>query len=133
MNRLFLLLVLFAFSCNTQEKENLSEPAGLIPEDKIVQVLADVHLLEATLSIRSPQPSMTRTPFDPHRDTTVRAIVQEAMNKEPIGFYDIFKKHGVTRKQYETSMQWYSAKPEKLNELYDKVIVELTKRQASGK
>ena len=133
MRRLLFVVILFLFSCNTPEKETIPEPADLIPEDKIVQVLADVHLLEATLSIRSPQPAMPRAPFDPHRDTTVRAIVQEAMNKEPIGFYDIFKKHGVTRKQYEASMQWYAAKPEKLNELYDKVIVELTKRQASGK
>jgi hypothetical protein len=133
MHRLLLLLPFFFFSCGDPDKETVPAPAGLIAEDKMVQVLADVHLLEATLAIRSPQQPMPRTHIDPHRDTTVRAIVQEVMNKEPIGYYDIFKKRGLTRKQFDTSLQWYSSQPEKLNALYDKVIVELTKRQASGK
>ncbi len=133
MHRVFLVVTLFLFSCSSAEKETLPEPADLIAEEKMMQVLADVHLLEATLAIRSPQAPNPRMPMDPHRDTTVRAIVQEVMNKEPIGYYDIFKKHGITRKQFEASMQWYSSEPARLNALYDKVIVELTKRQASGK
>jgi hypothetical protein len=122
-----ILLLLFV-SCG-EEKVTEKAPENLLEKEKMVQVLADVHLLEASLNLRSP--SVIR-PMKIIPNPNLEPLPPEPVDsKSPLPYYDIFKKHGVTRAQYEETMKWYSAHPEELNLLYDEVIVELTKRQAS--
>jgi hypothetical protein len=40
-------------------------------------------------------------------------------------YQSIFNKHGVTRKQFDTSMVYYTARPKKFNEIYNQVLVEV--------
>ncbi len=96
-----------------------------------MQLLVDVHLLEATLNVRAPQVTRTRGPITLELpvDTIIKGVVLDPSLAPPIGWYDIFKKHGITKQQYESSMKWYSSQPQKLNLMYDDVITELTKRQ----
>lgn len=135
MPKFALLALFFLFACNEAPVDAVPKPDDLIPEEKMVQVLVDVHLLEAALNVRTPQVSRPHRPItlELPKDTVIRAVIADPNAPPPIAWYDIFKKHGVTKSQYEASMKWYSSQPEKLNKLYDDVITELTTRQMKGK
>jgi hypothetical protein len=135
MQRFLIFSLLFLFSCGHGKDQKIKEPDDLIPEEKMVLVLADVHLLEASLAVRStnPVPVRMRLPQQFLHDSVPPPIQPIGEKKNPLPYYDIFKKNGVTKKQYEESMMWYSANPEKLNALYDEVIIELTKRQTEDR
>lgn len=129
---LFFLLLLFS-SCGEKEETSTAisaeQPADLIPEDKMIQVLADVHLLESALSYRSPgAPTPSRSPFMISSNEQVE--LPPAGSQESLPYYDIFAKNGYTREQYERSLKWYSLDAVKYSEMYDEVINELTRRQA---
>lgn len=128
---LFLTLLL-AFGCSEPEGPKLPpEPENLIAEEKMVQVLADVHLMEAALGMRSPLYSQARPKRPGMNPQTGQPMptVPENIGTKPMPYFDIFKKHGVTLKQYESSMQWYAAQPEILDKIYEKVIEELSAQQ----
>lgn len=135
MSKFTLIALFFLFGCNQPQTPAVEKPKDLIPEDKMVQVLADVHMLEAALNVRSPQVIRPQGPItlEAPRDTIIHGIAFDSKVPVPIGWYDIFAKRGVTKPQFEASMQWYSSQPEKLNLLYDEVITELTTRQLKDK
>lgn len=135
MRKSFAVVVCFVFaliSCG-EEKTAVVEPADLVDREKMVAVLADVHLLEAALSLPTSAPNLVRDrpPRLPGQPASMETAPPSFEKKEELGYYDIFKKHGVTREQYEQTMAWYTSHPEKLTVLYDDVITELTKRQAT--
>jgi hypothetical protein len=134
MQRFFILSLLFLFSCSRHTKNVVQQPDDLIPQNKMVQVLADVHLLEATLSVRSPIPSGRNRHLPPEfSHDSVGPVSMEPQKKDTLPYYNIFEHYKITSRQYESSMAWYTANPEKLNDLYDLVIIELTKRQTEDK
>ncbi|MGL5889056.1 MAG: DUF4296 domain-containing protein, partial [Bacteroidia bacterium] len=111
---LFLTLLL-AFGCSEPEGPTLPpEPENLIEQEKMVQVLADVHLMEAALGMRSPLISQARPKRPGMNPQTGQQtpIIPENIGLKSMPYFDIFKKHGVTFKQYESSMTWYAAQPE---------------------
>jgi hypothetical protein len=123
--------VLILSSCGSKEEEKvvlMEKPADLIAQDKMVRLLADVHLLEAALQYRSPQ-MPSRTPYSITPDN-VHTPVALPTDQKTLPYYDIFKKHGVTRTQYETSLQWYMTDAVLYGQMYDEVINELVRRQA---
>lgn len=130
MRRLLLpvLLLLFSVACGRKETPVADKPDDLIPREKMVSVLADIHLLEAAIGITNgaapPMPimHMGQGPMD----AKVPPVIQK---QKELGYYDVFKRNGVTREQYDRSMKWYTAHPEELSVLYDDVITELTRRQ----
>ncbi|MGL4597233.1 MAG: DUF4296 domain-containing protein [Bacteroidia bacterium] len=130
---ILLVLLVLAISCHNDEKKVTlpDEPENLIAKEKMVQVLTDVHLLEAALS--------NHTSKNPSAFPGVRANGNELEEEasvvtvaKKIPYYDIFKKHGVTRTQYENSINWYAAQPEVYNEMYADVITELSRRQTQN-
>ncbi|HTF02453.1 MAG TPA: DUF4296 domain-containing protein [Bacteroidia bacterium] len=133
---IFCLLV-FCSSCGQDDESAVSvvrmeKPADLIPEDKMIHVMADVHLLESAIGFRSPRP-ISRMPNAPGSGTMSPQIdiAPPAQAEQKImPYYDVFKKHGYTREQYENSLRWYSQNPKHFSEMYDEVISELTRRQA---
>lgn len=107
---LFLLFIGLA-ACNSGNPETGKSdvpPADLIPREAMVKVLKDVHLLEATLAARKTAVGIT----------------------DPVGDYDVFKKNGVTREQYDNSIAWYSKHLEAFKEIYNTVFDELKREQA---
>ncbi|MBI3510592.1 MAG: DUF4296 domain-containing protein [Bacteroidetes bacterium] len=128
-------MILF-FSCSRSQQGQTKRPFDLIDRDKMVQVLADVHVLEATLSVRQPM-QLQRHPMMPGlKDPSVNQAPLQKEDSMP--YYNIFRKNGVTRKQYQSSMKWYCAHPEELSGIYDDVITEINKRlsqeqEAAGK
>jgi hypothetical protein len=135
MQKFAVIALFFLFACNQAPVDAVEKPSDLIPEEKMVQVLVDVHLLEATLNVRTPQVTRTQSPLplEMPRDTIIKGVVFDPKAPPPIAWYDIFKKHGVTKTQYEASMKWYSSQPEELNKIYDEVINALTTQQVKDK
>ena len=86
-------------------------PADVLPKDKMAEVMVDIHLLEATVNL------------------TVTATDKAAFNEKGDQI-DVYKKHNITRKQYEDSYLFYTRHPELLGEIYQQVLNELSKMQA---
>ena len=134
--RYFLAVMMMVFvSCGGGESD--VPPAGILVADSMASVLAEIHLLEAAISIRVPTsvhpmnlPGMPNLPQDP----SFTDVKQE--NIDSIGYYNIFSTFHITRQQYDSSMKWYCTHPAALSSLYEKVETELTKREmkeTSGK
>lgn len=128
---LFSILLLFS-SCGEKKEESVlppvEKPADLIPEDKMIQVLADVHMLEAATSFRAPR-GMTHQPFSITAEG--QAPLPVPTDQKTLPYYDIFAKYGYTRDQFERSNKWYMQDAEGYSAMYDQVISELTTRQAN--
>ncbi|CAN5122109.1 hypothetical protein BH09BAC5_BH09BAC5_19300 [soil metagenome] len=135
MYRYLFIAFFFVLACNQSQVVVVEKPDDLIPEEKMVQVLADVHMLEAVLTVKNPQTPHPRGPITMEfpKDTSIASLAENAGSNSTLALYDIFKKNDVTRKQYQASMQYYGSQPEKLDAIYDEVITELTTRQLKDK
>jgi len=100
-------LFFFLFSCGG-DKEKV--PDSVLPKDKMVNIMKDIHMAEAELSVNS-----SNIINNPLADT--------------ISYTDIFSKNKIQKWQYDSSMMYYSLHPEILNEIYDEVINELEKNK----
>ncbi|HKR04100.1 MAG TPA: DUF4296 domain-containing protein [Bacteroidia bacterium] len=103
---LFLCSLAFA-SCSKKEEKI---PADIIPKDRMVQVLVDIHLAEAR--------SQFNAPFDNSKN------VKQAYYKF------IFNKYKITYAQLMKSWSFYSEHPAIFTKIYDEVITELSRKQA---
>lgn len=127
MRYLLICLVLLFSSCGGDEPELLRKPDDLLSEEKLVAVLTDIHLLEGALALRSGGPRVVQPGI--RRDPSLQMTIPDN-NKAPLGYYDIFSRNGITFEQYEHTMQWYSGHPEELFDIYDRVLIGITRRQA---
>jgi len=74
-------------------------------------LLADVQVLESSY-----------TNFYQREDTS---------RKQMSSYYQqVFDRHGVTKEQFETTIQWYAAHPEEMEKVYGEVSDLLSRRQA---
>ncbi len=107
------LCILFV-SCGEKKDIPSTEVAmpsdSLISSEKMVHILADVHIIEAALVIE-------RT--------------EGLVKKEKPGLYyrGIFKKYHISQSRYDENLRFYRQNPAKLSKMYDKVIEELETRQ----
>ena len=105
---LYILGVSWCFlACDSEEKP----PSDLLSEDKMADILADIHVAEArvtTMQLRS-------------LDSSV--LVFERMQEQ------IWKKHDVDTSLYRKSYTFYTSNPTYLTEIYDKVEQRLEERE----
>jgi hypothetical protein len=108
--RFTLLLTLLALSACSRKEEAL--PDGILDRDALVPVLVDVHLAQASVAI-------LRT-----SDTTAHAM----------GDYmdDILKRHKLDTATYARTIRYYGEHPDRLSDLYDEVIDELSRIQGEA-
>jgi len=101
-----IVLLLICTSCGN------SPPRSLIPEEQLIPILVDFHL---TYSIQqSPDFYRQIKPYD------------------SIDVYSyIFEKHGFTKAEFDTTISWYLKNPEYYVEMYDEVIMNLTRMKDS--
>lgn len=105
----FTLLIFIAFACNSSKPE-VTLPANVVSKDTMVDILVDVHILEATIDL---------------------GIMKSEIDlKQTDKYYPIFKKHNITRQEYDKSLLFYTSHPELLNQIYDNVIAGLSRKQA---
>ena len=89
-----LLLCIVFVAC----EDRLNAP---IPEEKLIAILMDVHTAEA----------MTESEIQRVRDSI-----------NPIYYAQIYEKHGVTSKDFDSTMSVYAHNPERFDSIYAKVI-----------
>ncbi len=86
-----------------------SEPKGLIPVDSMALILADIHIVEAMGNY----PSMIDS-------------VEIDFNQY---YLDVLKKHGVNAVRYDSSYSYYVRSSKKMDEIYERVLSELSARE----
>ena len=103
----------FVLSC-TSESELDVKPADLISEEKMIDVLIDVHITESALSLQN---------FN--RDSSLRLFVYY---KE-----DIFKEYKISEKQFQESYDYYARHSKQFDHMYEVIIDSLKVKEAMGK
>ena len=99
-------LLLFISSCGTEQSQ-LS-----ISQDKLVEVLIDVHIAEAAAQ-------------------TLRGATKDSVIN---AYYDqIFEIHGLNREEFETSMELLRTDPKRMEKLYAKVMEEMERQDVEDK
>jgi hypothetical protein len=94
-------IVILFFSCRT---------SNVIPEKDMISILVNIYLTDATIT--SPQ---------------LRPIY---FGKDTIDYYaKTLSKVGYTSAQFDSSLNYYAKNPKQLDAIYDKVIIELSKKQ----
>ncbi len=100
----FSLLILLLLGCT---KEKNQKPAKLIPEDKMVEILYDINLLQAL------------------RNTNYSVYTQENINPEEY----IYKKYSIDSLQFAESNQYYITDVDNYEKLLDKVIAKVNEEK----
>jgi hypothetical protein len=105
------LFTVLIISCNSILK---SKPSGTLSEKEMVDLLVDIHLTEATLSITDQSEARS---FD---TTNMR-----------IRFAQVFRKHDVMPDDFKASLDYYLVHIEELDKIYVEVINRLTVMEAN--
>lgn len=104
-----LFIVLLLAMCSSPET---AVPKEQIPFDTMVVLMADIHVVEAKTNLS--------------RAKGIEEGKQQLYND----YEQVFFNHGITQKQFEDNYKFYSAKPELFNQLFEKTLEELNRRQA---
>lgn len=106
-NNLFFLGLLFIAACSSHKV-----PDGIIPQNKMTGLLTEVHLIDGSLY------NVAQAP--------------DTLYKHGMGRYlQVFKKYGTDSLQFRKSMQYYTADPEKMEEMYTQILETLTAKTDS--
>ncbi|MCR9017213.1 DUF4296 domain-containing protein [Aquiflexum sp. XJ19-11] len=98
-NKIVIMLMLFAgFACNKQKI-----PEGILSEDKMVEVLIDIHLAEGLVSS-----------FPIHYDSS-RVLYPYFEN-------EVFLKHDVTDSVFKKSLEYYMLDIKTMDRIYARTI-----------
>jgi hypothetical protein len=95
--KLFFVFGMILMACNRNKV-----PDNVVPKDKIVNVLVDMHLADAVLSRVSNQDTM----------------LMMASSK----YYFIFKKYGIDSAKFTRSLKYYNYQPDEFAKLYAQVV-----------
>jgi len=106
---IYLIIFIFVLIACKEEKE-LQIPEDILTHEKLTPILVDMHIADATL------------------------ISQQLDNEESRfkgeNYYEmVFKKHNITRNQFNKSIKFYARHPVQYEEIYDDVIATLSYRQ----
>lgn len=101
---IFVILVLAFVSC---EESVVPKPEALIKEKKMIEMLADIHLAEATF---------TRFRYD-------SAMVHSTSANF---YYSILDKYQIQDSVFEQSFVYYASTPKSFEEMYRKVMNKLS-------
>lgn len=106
----FLILsfcILSLVSCNSRNK-----PDGLLPQDKMVEVLIDIHLTEGLTSAMP-------VAYDSSK------VLYNLLEK------DVFLKHAVNDSVFTQSLLYYLRDPAEMEQIYSRVVDSLLVRESS--
>lgn len=96
------------FGCNRFADD---KPTDLIPQDKMIEVLVEIHVADAVVE----QKFGPQTPNLPMTNALYNRIYQN---------------YGITAAQYKLSYRYYEAHPDIMDKMYTQVITELSKKEA---
>lgn len=104
---LFVLLI-FSLSACAPEAPKKTEPLPewIIPEEKMVDVLTDVHIVEgARIGIK---------------------VIGDSLPVR-LHYEKIWQKHDINQELYDSSFRFYSRNAERMDKMYEQVLTRLTK------
>ena len=98
-----MFLLVFCFSCQNKNKD-------ILPEEKLADVIADMHLADAILN----------------REST-RFGQKDSLHS----YYNtLYAQHNISRKQFYQTMQHYMKNPAEFDKIYSQVLNKLRDKQA---
>ena len=104
MKRLIpVLILLFFFGSCTDDT-----PKGVIPKEKMIRVLTDIHLIDGYSSAVMP-------------DSAAKVI--------PVLYQSVYARYQIDSAQFSKSLNYYSDRPEELEKMYDQVSKNLENLQ----
>ncbi|CAN5204757.1 hypothetical protein BH09BAC6_BH09BAC6_19070 [soil metagenome] len=98
-NSLFFSVLVFLSACNSNKV-----PDGIISQKQMVNLLADVHLVDGGLF------SVSQTPDTLYKYGTAQ-------------YEAVFKAHHTTAGEFKKSFRYYSKEPAQLQKMYDEVML----------
>ncbi len=102
---IFFLIPFYLFSC---KQKGVDTPGHIMEKKELVNLQVDLYMVEAAHNMN--------------------VLKQDSADGEYKTLFEtILKKHKVTRDDYESSLRYYAIDNESLNEIYDSVLVKLTK------
>lgn len=107
MKRSFFILVLLLFAFMSCEESVVPKPEKLIKRKQMIEMLADIHLAEATY---------TRMRYD-------SAMKQ---SKSADFYYSVLNKYNTPDSVFEQSFVYYASTPKSFEEMYRKVMNKLS-------
>lgn len=107
---LWLLTCLLTWACQPPDSDRTLKPDNLVPVDKMVQILTEVHLAESRVSKLGLSAS----------DSS--AMVYKRLERQ------IHKKLNVDTAAYNRSYTYYAANPAKLEAIYKEVVKNLEQK-----
>lgn len=105
--RLAALLLLLLMGCSTDMPK---VPADVIAPEKMVLIMADVHLADAIAETKA----------------------QQGANEQQVSeqlYVSIFKNYDISRETFNHSLRFYEQSPEWMNKMYEEVQTAISKRQ----
>jgi hypothetical protein len=111
VKRLFsILFCLSLLGCQSQDNQ---KPEDMIPQEKLVRVLADIHTAEALIESKVIYP-----------DTALMTYNQEQEK--------IFKKYHITQEQFKDTYNYYLRNLREMDALYEIVVDTLSMRESKA-
>jgi hypothetical protein len=107
MRKLFFIFILLLFTFVSCEESVVPKPENLIKEKQMIEMLADIHLAEATF---------TRFRYDSTMQNSTSADF----------YYTILDKYQIPDSVFERSFVYYASTPKSFEEMYRKVMNKLS-------
>lgn len=109
MRRFFSLIIfpIILFGCSEKNPE-LKTPDYVIPQDKMINILVDMHIADGALS-------------------TLALNKEDTLYSPPTFYRQVFKKYDVSKHDVDTSIFFYAQHAEYYNLMYDTVLARLSK------
>jgi hypothetical protein len=109
--KLSILLFFSLFWIVSCDKPVVEKPENLIKEDKMVEMLKDIHLAEATFSNRR------------YQDTLL------SKSSSANFYYSVLDKYQVSDSVFEQSFIYYASQPKKFEKMYRQVMNKLNEME----
>ncbi len=101
MRILLAVIVFLGFACEPPD-ENAHLKPYILEEGKFIDVFVDYSLIESTINLN------------------IKGATDQ--NYDSLYNFNVFKKHNVTKAQYDSTLKYYSAKPEEFKEIMERVL-----------
>lgn len=108
IKKIYIILICsFLFACSKGPAEKI--PDTVLSKEKMAEVMIDIQLYESSMSI---------------------SLFKEENVLLEVPKSNILKNHGLSKKQYDESFEYYSQHPELFSEVYTIVLNNLSRMQA---
>ena len=104
-----LIMCLLLLSCSNNNVSNVE----IIPKNKFIQILKDIHLVEADYEINKSKGE------------------EKAKENLYIDYHKIFLNYNITKRLFSNTMSYYSNNPNQLEEIYSLTLQKISAEQDS--